>query len=133
HPVVEARIGDDHARREPKREGMDGLSDRFHGRRVTKVGPEVKHGRRVARGGGVRANRRNFSRPPSPYHEYINSGIVSWLRLITSGATLLGITMNSKLGTPSSALRSVVPKTPTTSMKQSEISIQSGIQFAGCA
>src|ERR1700746_2701187 len=38
-------------------------------------------------------------KPSQDNAEYINSGIVSWPNLITSGATLLGITMNSTLGT----------------------------------
>src|ERR1700674_197212 len=40
-----------------------------------------------------------LEKPSQDNAEYINSGIASWPSLITSGATLLGITMNSRLGT----------------------------------
>src|SRR6516164_3323724 len=40
-----------------------------------------------------------LKKPSQDNAEYINSRIVSWPSLITSGATLLGITMNSTLGT----------------------------------
>ena len=40
-----------------------------------------------------------LKKPSQDNAEYINSGIVSWPSLITSGAILLGITMNSTLGT----------------------------------